>query len=34
MRSIDSHIKSIIELLYQCDDIALLDLIEKLLQRS
>lgn len=34
MKSIDEYIVTITELLNRCDDIALLDLIEKLLHRS
>ena len=34
MSLVDTYIKNITELLKQCDDVALLDLIEKLLQRS
>ena len=34
MRAIDLSIKKIIELLYQCDDIELLDLIMQLLQKT
>lgn len=34
MSLIDSYIKKIMELLQDCDDVALLDLIVKILQRS
>lgn len=34
MSAIDAYIEKITELLKQCDDITLLDLIQKLLQKS